>query len=168
MKVLIASFLISIFFLGCGYKPASYYANKAIDGAVYVDLKVDIDNTENSVYMKDLMNELILNQFDTFLVDDKSKADTYVSVALSSIGYSSISTDNDGYVESYRATVNIAITYQKKNEEIKTINVSDYYDYTVDTDSTITEQKKRSAVKSAAIKAFNNVFSKIAVNNMKE
>ena len=168
MKFLLSSFIIFFLFIGCGYKPSSYYANDAIEGLVYVDLKVDIDNTQNSVYVKDLMNELILNQFDVSLVDDKLKADTYILVALSSVSHSSISTDSDGYVESYRATVGIKITYQKRDEEAKIINVSDYYDYTVDTDATVTDQKEKSAIKSAATKAFNSVFSRIAVNNMKD
>ena len=121
MKFLLSSFIIFFLFIGCGYKPSSYYANDAIEGLVYVDLKVDINNTENSIYVKDLMSELILNQFDVSLVDDKSKADTYMLVALSSINHSSISTNSDGYVESYRANVTIKIPYQKREKEIKTI-----------------------------------------------
>ncbi|MDC0932754.1 LPS assembly lipoprotein LptE [Arcobacteraceae bacterium] len=168
MKFLLSSLLLFVLFSGCGYKPASYYAKNAIEGAVYVDLKVDIDNSENSVFVKDAMNEMILNQFKVNLVEDKAKADTYVTVALSSVSHSSISTDSDGYVQSYRTTVNIKMTYQKIDEKMKTINVNDYYDYTVDSDSTITDQKKKLAIKSASTKALNNVFSKIAVNSMKD
>jgi hypothetical protein len=168
MKFLLSSFAVLLLFIGCGYKPTSYYAKSSIVGAVYVDLKVDIDNSENSVFVKDAMNEMILNQFDVVLVDDKSMADTYVTVELSNVSHTSISTDEDGFVQSYRTSVTVKMTYQKIDEKKYTVEVNDYYDYTVDSDSTITDQKKKIAIKIAASKAFSNIFSKIAVNSMKD
>jgi len=161
-------FVTVFLFTGCGYKPSSTYAKSAIEGNVYVDLMVDIDNAQNSVYVKDAMNEMILNQFDALLTSNKDDADTYVSVALSSVSHKSISSDSDGYVQSYRTTVNIKMTYNKLNEKIKSLSVSDYYDYTVDSDSVITDQKKKIAVKIASTKALSTLFSKIAVHSMKE
>jgi len=161
-------FVTVFLFTGCGYKPSSTYAKSAIEGNVYVDLIVDIDNAQNSVYVKDAMNEMILNQFDALLTSNKDDADTYVSVALSSVSHKSISSDSDGYVQSYRTTVNIKMTYNKLNEKIKALSVSDYYDYTVDSDSVITDQKKKIAVKIASTKALSTLFSKIAVHSMKE
>jgi len=161
-------FVTVFLFTGCGYKPSSTYAKSAIEGNVYVDLIVDIDNAQNSVYVKDAMNEMILNQFDALLTSNKDDADTYVSVALSSVSHKSISSDSDGYVQSYRTTVNIKMTYNKLNEKIKSLSVSDYYDYTVDSDSVITDQKKKIAVKIASTKALSTLFSKIAVHSMKE
>lgn len=168
MKILVSLFLIIGLFIGCGYKPSSYYARDAITGDVYVILNVDIENSENSVYVKDAMNEMILNQFKTSITDDKAKAETIVTVALSSVSHKVLSTDNDGYAQSYRTTVNITVSYQKVDEESKSVSVSNYYDYSVDTDSVITDQKKKLAVKNASIKALSDVFSKIAVNSMKE
>ena len=56
----------------------------------------------------------------------------------------------------------------KVNEKVKTITVSDYYDYSVEDDSIISDQKKKIAVKIASTKALSNIFSRIAVQNMKE
>jgi len=168
LKKIIYSFFIVLLFIGCGYKPSSHYAKNAIEGNVYVNLDVDIDNAQNSVYVKDAMNEMILNQFKASITDDKKKADTHVSIVLSSVSHSSMSSDDDGYAKSYRTTVNITMKYNKRDEDIKTIVLSDYYDYTVDSDSVITDQKKREAVKIASTKALSNVFSKIAANSMKE
>ena len=169
MKSFLYLLFVTVFlFTGCGYKPSSTYAKSAIEGNVYVDLIVDIDNAQNSVYVKDAMNEMILNQFDALLTSNKDDADTYVSVALSSVSHKSISSDSDGYVQSYRTTVNIKMTYNKLNEKIKSLSVSDYYDYTVDSDSVITDQKKKIAVKIASTKALSTLFSKIAVHSMKE
>lgn len=167
MKFLLSSFFI-LLLIGCGYKPSSYYAKNAITGNVYVELKVDINNAQNSVYVKDAMNEMILNQFEASLTEDKSIADTLVTVLLSSVSHSALSTDSDGYTNSYRTTVNISIIYEKRDEKIKSLSVSDYYDYTVETDSGITDQKKNTAVKIASTKALSNIFSKIAIKTMKE
>ncbi|MGB5868106.1 MAG: LPS assembly lipoprotein LptE [Arcobacteraceae bacterium] len=168
MKVLVSLFLIVGLFIGCGYKPSSYYARDAITGDVYVVLNVDIENSENSVYVKDAMNEMIINQFKTSITDDKAKADTVVTVALSSVSHTAMSTDADGYAQSYRTTVNIVVSYQKNGEKSKSVSVSNYYDYSVDTDSIITDQKKKVAVKIASTKALSDIFSKIAINSMKE
>lgn len=166
MKLLLSFFIF--LFIGCGYKPSSYYAKNVITGKVYVELKVDIHNAQNAVYVKDAMNEMILHQLKASLTDDKSIADTLVTVSLSSVTHSGISTNSNGYTNSYRTTVIISIIYQKRDEDIKSLSVSDYYDYTVDTDSGITDQKKNTAVKIASTKALSNIFSKIAINTMME
>lgn len=168
---LLRFFLISITLVlitGCGYKPSSYYAKKAISGDVYVKLVVDIQNAQNSVYVKDAMNEMILNQFKANLTNKKENADTFVTVALSSVSHSAISTDDNGYAQTYRTTVKISVTYNKKGEKPNTISVSNYYDYSVDSTSVITEQKKNTAVKTASTKALSDIFSKIAIIDMKE
>lgn len=168
MKYFFSLVLIIPLFVACGYKPSSHYAKNAISGDVYVDLVVDIDNTQNSVYVKDAMNEMILNQFKASLTNNKELADTIVVVSLSSVSHTAMNTNEDGYVNSYRTTVVISVTYNKRNEKKKTLSVTDYYDYSVDTDSIITDQKKQTAVKIAATKALTNLFSKIAVNSMQE
>jgi hypothetical protein len=155
-------------FVGCSYKPSSHYAKSAIEGNVYVDLHMNIDNTESSVYVKDAVNEMIINQFKALLVNDKSKADVLVTVALSSVSHTSLSTGDDGYSKTYRTSVNIKMTYQKVKGEIKTLSVGDYYDYSVDSNSILTDQKKKTAVKTASTKALSNLFSKIAVNSMRD
>ena len=167
MKSFLYLFLTVFLFIGCGYKPSSTYAKTAIEGNVYVDLKIDIDNSQNSVLVKDAMNEMVLNEFNASLTNNKKDADTFVLVELSSVSHSSISTGDDGYAKSYRTTVSIKMSYNKLNEEIKTVSVSDYYDYTVDSDSIVTDQKKKVAVKIASTKALSNIFSKIAIQSMK-
>ena len=153
---------------GCGYKPSSYYAKDTISGDVYVDVKIDINNAQNSILIKDAMNEMVLNQFDATLTNNKANADTVVIVALSSVSHAAISSDNEGYAKTYRTTVAITVNYKKRNSSNISIKVSNYYDYSVDADSTLTEQKKQEAVKIAATKALSNIFSKIAISTLKE
>ena len=155
-----------ILFSGCNYKPSVSYATNEIDGNVYVDLKLNINNTQNSVYIKDALNELILNQFHSKIVHDKSKVKTIFNVALTKVSNSAIASDNDGFAKTYRTSVTIKVSYNDKASTIKNITVTNYYDYSVDSESTITEQKKEEAIKIAASKALNDIFSKIAIQNI--
>ena len=50
---------------------------------------------------------------------------------------------------------------------MQTFTLSNYYDFTVDNDSTITQSKKDEAISIAISKALTNIFSKIAVNSHK-
>ncbi len=170
MKYAGLAFLFIYLFMitGCGYKPTSYYAKNTISGDVYVDVKIDINNAQNSVLIKDAMNEMVINQFDATLTNDKVKADTIVTVSLSSVSHTAISSDNKGYAQTYRTTVSITVNYEKQNSTNVSIKVSNYYDYTIEDDSTLTEQKKQEAVKIAATKALSDIFSKIAISTLKE
>jgi len=168
LKSIISICLILGIFAGCGYKPTSYYARDAIRGDVYVKLNMDIENSENSIYIKDAINKMIMNQFKTPLNDDKAQAETFVHITLNNVTHSVMSTDNDGYAKSYRTYITILLTYQKRDQKINTIKVSDYYDYSVDEDSVITDEKRSVAVKAAAQKALSDIFSKIAIQNMRK
>jgi len=109
---------------------------------------------------------MVLNEFNASLINNKKEADTFILVELESVSHTSISTGDDGYTKSYRTTVSIKMSYHKKNKKIKIVSVSDYYDYTVDSDSVITDQKKKVAVKIASTKALSNIFSKIAIKSI--
>jgi len=153
---------------GCGYKPSSHYAKKSINGNIFVDLDVDIDNTKNSVLIKDTMNEILLNQLNATLVNQKHKADVFICVKLKNVSHNALQTDNEGFTLSYRTNVTVSIKYKKNklNSKSTTLHLSNYSDYEVDEDSIITEQRKQEAIKLAATKAFSNLISKIAIQNL--
>lgn len=163
--------LIFSIFTGCGYKPTSHYAKHEISGHVFVKLNVDIDNATNSVLVKDAVNEMVVNQFGASLTNNKNIADTIINVSLGSVSFATLQDDNQGYAKLYRTTVSISLNYLHKGEEKdtkKSISVSGTYDYSVDSDSLITDAKKQESVKVAAQKALSEIFSKIAVQSFKK
>lgn len=170
MKLYTVYFTIFILFIGCGYKPTTHYASNEIVGKVFVDSKINIESSENSIIIKDAMNEMVINRFNGTLVNKPSQADTIVIVGLSSARNSAISTDNEGYAKAYRMTVKINIQYKKttSTEGYKSITVSNYYDYSVDADSVVTDRKKEEAKKLASINALSDIFSKIAVKSFQK
>lgn len=168
MKKSFLYLVLLVFFVGCGYKPATHYAKKEISGLVYTNIIVNIDSTSNSVLLKDTMNEIILTQLDAELTDDRKKADTIVNLELTGVSHSALTSDNEGYARTYRASVSINVNYTKKDAKRKSFSVSDYYDYSVESDASVSEQTKDNAVKEAVKKALQELLSKLAVSSFKE
>lgn len=154
---------------GCGYKPSSYYAKKEITGKVYVDATIDIENAQNSVLIKDMMNNMVINQFETKLAKDKADAESFMKIELSSVSHTALTTDLEtAFAKTYRTTVNITVSYYKKGMKSKVITVSNYYDYNVESESTVSDEKKQEAVRIASKQALDDVFSKIAIGSFKK
>ncbi len=170
MKIYSLFFILVFLISGCGYKPSSYYAKHEIEGKVFVDSQINIQSSENSIIIKDAMNDMVINRFNGTLVNNPSDADTIILVALTSAKNSAISTDNDGYAKAYRMTVSINVQYKKaqSNKGYKSITVSDYYDYSVDADSVVTDRKKEEAKRLASTNALSDLFSKIAIESFEK
>jgi len=164
--------LVLFLFTACGYKPTSYYAKNEIAGKVFVKLNVDIRNATNSVFIKDAVNEMVVNQFGATLTNNKEIANTLINISLGDVSFSALQYDSRGYAKLYRTTISINLNYSYKNNENKmtnrTLSVSGSYDYSVDDDSLITEAKKQESVKIAAQRALDEIFSKIAIESFKD
>lgn len=168
LKSLALVFALVMLLVGCGYKPASYYAKQEINGKVYVNLKVNLSDPKNSVLIKDAMNELLVNKLDSKLVYKEDEADTLMNVSIGSVSLSEQSYGDDGYVKLYNAYVSVNVDYQKKGASKRSMSVSGRYDFSIDDGtSTISEAKRFEAIRSAASKALDEVISKLAVQSFK-
>lgn len=164
MKKLLLIFISLFLLAGCGYKPSSYYVKQEIADTVFVNLNVNIDNASNSVLIKDAMNEMVVSRFGSKLVSTKTQAKTIINLSLSSVSISEIQYDVQGYVKVYRASVTINVNYKTAGIS-RNITVSDYYDFSVDSEATVSDAKKEEAIKIAASKALEEVLSKIAIQS---
>ena len=118
------------------------------------------------MYIKDEINKMVLNRFHALLTPNRDEADSVILVNLRSIIDTALETDNSGYVKTYRTSVKASISYKTANNDFKTLSVSDYHDYTVDSSSVVTTAKRNEAVKIASMKAISDLFSKMAVKNI--
>jgi hypothetical protein len=162
LKSIVLAVLIGVIFTACGYKPASTYAKKEINGKVFVNLNVNIEDPKNSVIIKDAMTELLVHKLDSKLVAKKELADTIVNVTLDSTSFSALQYDTDGYVKLYKATSSIIVNYKNK-EQSRNFKVSGTHDFSIDSGGTISDTKRFEAIKIAATKALDEVISKIAI-----
>lgn len=166
--ILFFTFSFSLFTLvGCGYKPTAVYTKGEISGKTYVDVKIDIDNAQNSVLIKDAIIELLIGKFDATITNNKNNANSFVTGVLKSVSQTQLQVDTQGYAKVYREIVTIKIDYHKRDGKNKSFTLSNYYDFTVDSDSSITQAKEDEAIKIAINKALTDIFSKIAINSFK-
>lgn len=165
--LIIGAFMALFILTGCGYKPTSYYAKQEINGKVYVNLEVNLNDPKNSVLIKDALNELLVNKLDSKLVYTPDEADTVMNVKLNSVGLSELSYGEDGYVKLYKASVNISVKYKTQDQPQRSLGVSGRYDFSIDEGSTISDTKRFEAIKSASNKALDELISKIAVQTFK-
>lgn len=111
-------FLVILFFSGCGYKPTSTIAKKTIGEKIYIDVKIDIHNLNNSILIKDALINVLSSKLDVQIVTDRSLADTTIYGELQSISETVLESDVAGYSKMYRETVTVFISYigiDKKN-----------------------------------------------------
>ena len=152
-----------LFFSGCGYLPISYYAEQSIGKSVYVDAKINLADPENSVIAKDALNQAIVNRFQSNLTT-KEKATTIISIELSNIDIYSIADDENGFSIFYRASVIMQFSYKDKKGNIKHFSNSGSYDFSSESISTITEDKRFDALSKACMRAIDRFIAQVASN----
>jgi uncharacterized lipoprotein YehR (DUF1307 family) len=162
------TFTISFSFLGCGYKPETYYAKEEISGKVFVKVSIDLEDPQNSVIIKDSIHKLLIQKLDVQLVDKESLADTVMNVVVNSVNMQSLQYDKSGYNKLYRAVVTLNISYFKKSEnKRRSFSVDGDYDFSIDNGTSINDTQRYQAIKNASNKALDEVLSKIAVLSFK-
>ena len=160
MKALVLAFLM--LFGGCGYYPVAHFVKKALSDNLYVALKVNSANTENSVEIKDLLNKLIVSRFQKNLVS-KDDADTIITIEITSVTDSSIATNSDGFTTFYRASIRVKFLYKNKRGDEREFYNSAYQDYAVSLDDPlITYANKLEAIKEASNQCIDRFLTQIA------
>ena len=151
---------IMIFITSCGYKPMSYFANKALGDRVYVNIKMNLENTEESVKIKDTINEAIISRFHSRLVRE-NEADTILNVNVENIKDAIIATNAQGFATFYRVNVTIVFSFERKDKTYTFNNVG-YYDYAASLSSPQTTFNNRStAILEAAKQSIDKFISQI-------
>lgn len=160
--------LIALFFTACGYKPSSHYAKQELQGNIFVNLIINLQDPRNAVLIKDAMNELIVQKLDSKLVYDRKLADTVMDIKLNSVSMQVLQYDENGYNKLYKAVVGILVKYKNKSGKSNSFNVVGDYDFSIDDGTTITDAKRFEAIKEASDEALEEVISKLAINSFKK
>lgn len=157
----ILAFFICIFLAGCGYMPLSYYSKQGIGENIYVDSIVNLSDPQNSVLAKDALNRAILTRFHSNLVS-KSNAETIITMNIVDINLDSIADSRNGFANFYRASVQIEFSYADKRGIERVFRNYGSYDFSVDTLSTITDDRRFSALTQASIQAIDKFIAQVA------
>jgi len=166
LEGLLIIFAVFIMLAGCGYKPSSYYTKKILGDKIYTKVYIDINDPENSVLIKDAVNEAIVSKFRSRIVDRIDKANSVFYVKFKGKSFTPIAYDKDGYVIAYKAKVLLGITYIDKVGKKDSFDVSGTHDFTIEANSVISDSKRFEAIKFASYKAISEFISKLSIKGI--
>ncbi|MCH9814012.1 MAG: hypothetical protein K0U47_08740 [Epsilonproteobacteria bacterium] len=152
--------------VSCGYKPTSHYTQQVLGEKVYTEVTISLEDPENSVLIKDAVNEAIVNQFHADIVP-KDQADSKLYVTLKSVSFVPIQYDKNGYVIAYKTYVGMRTDYIDIHNKRRVINTNGDFDFPIESNSIISDGKRFEAIRFASEKAFDSLRSKIAIGAIK-
>ena len=168
LYVLFFTIILSIFILGCGYKPAINYTKKALSGSVYTSLDFSTNDGRDSAYLKEYINRILLRRFHTKIVNKKELSDIILKIKLDKISQKALQTDKSGYARIYKVTVKATIKYFKnfKGSKVYTLHLKNYSTYVVNDDSTINTDNKQLAIRKSIDRILESFISSITIQNI--
>ncbi len=165
MKTFLLLITIS-FFISCGYKPTSIYTKEVLGEKIYTEVTISVEDPENSVLIKDAVNEAVVKQFHSELTS-KEDADSFFHLTLNSVSFVPIKYDLNGYIVAYKTYIGLKTLYTDKNGNKQVINTTGDYDFLIESNSLISDTKRFEAIKFASQKALDGLRSKIAIKGIK-
>jgi len=165
MKRLLGGFLLLLFVSGCGYMPASKQARKVVGEKLFVEVDVTLQDPENSVLIKDAARKAVVTRFHAALVP-QSEAKTRLQLKLSSISFSPLQYDQNGYIVVYRTNVIIAVKRSSAGIH-KKYTARGTFDFTIEANAVITDTQRFDAISQASLKALDSFVAQVGAEGTK-
>ncbi|NPA54849.1 MAG: hypothetical protein GXO40_00625 [Epsilonproteobacteria bacterium] len=158
------SFLLLAFSLsGCGYKPSTVYTSEMLGDTITPEVEIDVKNPTEAVFLKDALNEAVFNVFNAKI---KQNATSSIKLKVNSTSLDVLDYDKNGYPILYRATATItSYVYDKFHKYHKYI-VHGSYDFSIDSNSVVSDNLKHNALKEAFARALQEIEFKVAQEGM--
>ncbi len=169
IKKSIIIFVLSAFVLtlsSCGYLPSSKEARKVLGETVSTKVVISMTDPENTVVIKDALDEAVIQRFQTNLRHEK-EASTHLVIQLRSVGFRALQYDNNGYIISYRTTINLSVVRSTQNFT-KTYRAVGNYDFAIDPNAIITDQQRFEAIEKSALKALDSFVAQVAAEGSRK
>jgi len=158
--------VITALLTGCGYRPSSTYAHEIMGDKVSAEVKISMVDPENTVIIKDALNNAIITRFKSSLVD-KAHSDMHLDIKLRRVVFLPLVFDGNGYIISYRAKITLDILRTSKNL-VKKYSVKGNYDFKIEPNAIISDQARFYAIEQSANKALNGFIAKIAAEGARK
>ncbi len=159
--------LFGLLFLGgCGYKPTVVYTKEIFGARIYVDVQTDLREPENSVLIKDALREAVIERFKARLVRDPKRADSTITMRLNKVRFLPIQYDKNGYVVAYKTYVELKSLYRDKGGRVHTVTTTGDYDFSIESNSVISDTRRFEAIKFASAKAIEQFISKVSIEGL--
>lgn len=153
--------LIALLFSACGYKPSSKFARESLGEKISTSIEISLVDPENSVIVKDAIDNAIISIFHTSLVD-KNQSDTHLILSLNTPKYIPIEYDTNGFVIAYRMSLTLKIKKYNKGLK-KTYTCKGTHDFSITPNAIVTDQERFDAIKLSAQKAISSFIAQASV-----
>ncbi len=155
-----------LFFVSCGYKPTMFYSKEVLGDNIYVEVKTSLKDPENTVLIRDAVNEAVITRFRSHIVPRKN-ADSTLTISLKRVTFLPIQYDKNGYVIAYKTYVDLLTQYRDRTGHRGTITSRGDYDFAIESNSVISDTKRFEAIKNASYKAIDEFISRLSVKGIK-
>lgn len=160
LAALILFFALLLTFAGCGYRPTSHVVKPVLDESVSTRVVISMEDPDNTVLLKDALNEAVVNRFRTRLTDRKH-AVTHLLIALRNTEFIPVRYDTNGYIIAYRAIVTLDIERTHVGEA-KHYIARGSYQFTIEPNAIISDIVRYEAIRFGSEKALDSFVAQVA------
>ncbi|MDO9208520.1 MAG: LPS assembly lipoprotein LptE [Sulfuricurvum sp.] len=165
MKVYLLFLPLFLLITGCGYLPASHYAKNVVGESVSTEVVISMEDPQNTVIIKDAVDTAMIVKFRTALVS-KSSSQTHLKFQISSVTFTPLRYDSNGYVITYRTRVAMNIERISVGDK-GNYTVSGVYDFNIEPNAIISDQARFEAIRFASQKAIDAFIAQVASQGTK-
>ena len=165
MRFLTVVLFSALLFAGCGYKAATVYSKQVLGDKVFVLVSMLRSDPENTVLVKDSVNEAIMAKFKSKL-SSEADANSKMFVKVVSVSMSPLEYDKNGYVVLYRMNVSLETKVIAAFGE-RIIRSEGSHDFSIEPNTAVSDAKRFEAIKYGASKAVDMLMSQIVVSGVK-
>ena len=151
---------IVLILVGCGYAPASQYARNVLGESVSTEVKVSMEDPQNTVLIKDAVDMAVITKF-RVNITSKENAQTQLTFRILGVGFTPLRYDLNGYVSTYRASVTLGI-HRQSSEKQQEYTASGVYDFDIAPNALLSDQARFTAIQEGATKALDAFIAQVA------
>ena len=162
IKKVISLLFVLLIFSACGYTPSAKFSRTLLGDKISTSVIVSAQDPENTVVIKDAVDEAVIKVFQASLVS-KDSSDTHLVLTMGSPLYLPIVYDQNGYIVGYRMSVSIVISAYT-NGVLKNYSVRGNHDFTVAPNALVTDQQRFEAIGFSAEKAIRSFLAQVSAD----
>ena len=167
MRKIIAIFSLVFVLLAlnaCGYKPLAHNTQKTLGDKIYIEVKIDPRDPQNSVALKDELSRSIFERLHADIVD-KEKATSTIEVLLRNVNFNSLAENKTGFATFYRCEVVVEFKYfNLLTQRTRIFNKKGYYNFALNDTSIITDSVRLEAINRAVLQAIDGFISQVGID----
>ncbi|MBN2896726.1 MAG: hypothetical protein JXK05_12635 [Campylobacterales bacterium] len=138
---------------GCGYKPSSQHARALLGSRVSTEVRVSLQDPQNTVLIKDAINKAVITRFRASLAT-RDEADSHLIISIKALNFSPLQYNQNGYIVAYRTMIVLDIE-RVSGEERGRYRASSVYDFGIEPNAIISDQARFEAIRQSAQKALD-------------